>query len=111
MFSGKYHMMQLTPDSLQGYLTTLTKLLLFWEGERIGLTVCVCTCVFVWEFVLYVYVPRSEMLQRDGEGWATYYLWRWPGPLQEQTGQNRKRRDKHGTDEVQSSPNFKTMLS
>lgn len=49
-----------------------------------SVNVCVCLCL-----------PRSEMPQHDGEGWATCCLWRWPGPLE-----SGKMRDKHGTDEV-----------
>lgn len=45
---------------------------------------CVCVCVFS---------PHSEMQQRDGEGSATCYLWRWHVPLQSRNTawQTRKR--------------------
>lgn len=45
---------------------------------------CLCVCVFS---------PHSEMQQRDGEGSATCYLWRWHVPLQSRNTawQTRKR--------------------
>lgn len=52
------------------------------RGSLTALPVCVC-----------VFSPHSEMQQRDGEGSATCYLWRWHVPLQSRNTawQTRKR--------------------